>query len=207
MRNPSTPGVSESSVRLLDSVRATFAGNIATRVAGSAATLFYAGGHRVLNASARAALAAAAEKGAARALAVTSAPMIAAAQEAGLSSKLVPSVATSDLAVAVAGQTARGAAKAVLRGAGRAAGIGFALDGAIASVGAVLAVRRGDMDRGAAVKHVAKEAASGAFATGAGVLLGAGLVAVTGGVAAPAVFAVAAIGSIGAKHAARRALG
>ena len=56
------------------------------------------------------------------------------------------------------------------------------------------------MDRNEAVKHVAKEATTGAIATGAGVLLGTGLVVLTGGVAAPVAFAVGAIGSIGAKR-------
>ena len=40
-------------------------------------------------------------------------------------------------------------------------------------------------------------------ATGTGVLLGAGLVALTGGVATPVVFAVGAIGALGTKRALR----
>lgn len=202
------PARNETTHRLLDSVRATVAGNVATRIAGAAATLFHAGGHKLLEPSARAALAAAAERGAAQALAITRAPIASAAKQAGIPARLLPSLAgSSDAAIAVAGQTARAATGAVLRGAGRAAGVGFVLDGAFASVGAAFAVKRGEMDRAAAARYVAKEAASGAIATGAGVLAGAGLVALTGGVGAPAVFAVAAIGSIGAKRLARRAMG
>ena len=78
------------------------------------------------------------------------------------------------------------------------------VDGAFATVESVVRVRAGTMDKNEAVSHVVKEAATGAAATGAGVLLGAGLVALTGGVAAPVVFAVGALGSIGAKRALRR---
>ena len=99
---------------------------------------------------------------------------------------------------------ARAAGKEILKGASKAAGLGLVIDGAVASVEAVVAVRSGSMDRKSAAEYVAKEAATGAVATGAGVLLGAGLVALTGGVAAPVVFAVGAIGSIGTKRLLRR---
>jgi hypothetical protein len=97
--------------------------------------------------------------------------------------------------------SARLAARRIATGAGKAAGIGFVLDGAIATVEGVIAVRNGSMDVDGAMKHVAKEATTGAVATGAGVLLGAGLVALTGGVAAPVAFAVGAVGAIGTKRA------
>jgi hypothetical protein len=100
---------------------------------------------------------------------------------------------------------ARAAGKQILKGAGKAAGIGLVIDGALASVEAVSAVRGGAMDRKQAVTYVATEAATGAVATGAGVLLGAGLVALTGGIAAPVVFATSALGAIGAKRLLRRA--
>lgn len=60
------------------------------------------------------------------------------------------------------------------------------------------------MDTRGAATYVAKEAATGAIATGAGVLLGAGFVALTGAMAAPVVFAVGALGSIGMKKLLRR---
>ena len=78
------------------------------------------------------------------------------------------------------------------------------IDGAVASFEAIVAVRNGSSDKKTAVKHVAKEATTGAIARGAGVLLGAGLVALTGGIAAPVVFAVGALGSIGTKRLLRR---
>lgn len=123
-----------------------------------------------------------------------------AAAEAGAA--LAPTAAR-----AVSVQVARSAARPVLRGASRAAAIGFVVDGAVAGIEAVIAVRNGTTDRDTAMRHVAKEAASGAVATGAGVLAGAALVALTGGIAAPVVFAVSAAGSIGAKRVVRRWLG
>jgi hypothetical protein len=50
-----------------------------------------------------------------------------------------------------------------------------------------------------AAVHVAREASTGAAATAAGTAAAALLVAVTGGIAAPAVFMVAATASLGAK--------
>ncbi len=118
-----------------------------------------------------------------------------------------PVTAAREVARSVGANAVRVAGKELLKGAGKAAGIGFLFDGAVAGFEAVVAVRNGSSDRASAVKHVAKEATTGAVATGAGVLLGAGLVALTGGVAAPVVFAVGAIGSIGAKQLLRRVIG
>jgi hypothetical protein len=63
----------------------------------------------------------------------------------------------------------------------------------------VRAARRGSMTQRQAVAHVAREAGTGAAATVAGTAAAALLVAVTGGVAAPAVFVVGAAASLGAK--------
>ena len=98
----------------------------------------------------------------------------------------------------------RMAAKQVLKGAGKAAGIGFVIDGAVAGFEAIVALRNGSTDRKTAIRHVATEATTGAIATGTGVLIGASLVALTGGIAAPVVFAVGAVGSIGTKRLLRR---
>ncbi|WP_148313198.1 hypothetical protein [Sorangium cellulosum] len=99
------------------------------------------------------------------------------------------------------------AGREVLKGAGKAAGIGFVIDGAFGAYEGVTAYQRGEMTRKEAMVHAAQEASTGAVATGAGVLLAAGLVAVTGGAAAPLVFAVGAGGAIGAKQVLRRLVG
>src|SRR5207247_1753203 len=89
-------------------------------------------------------------------------------------------------------------------GAVKAAGIGFLIDGAFGAYEGITAHRRGEMTKEQAIAHTAKEASTGAVATGVGVLLAAGFVAVTGGAAAPVVFAVGASGAIGAKQILRR---
>ena len=73
------------------------------------------------------------------------------------------------------------------------------MDGGWALVQAVRGVRAGQMTRRDAAMHVAREAGTGAAATAAGTAAAALLVAMTGGIATPAVFVVAAAASIGAK--------
>jgi len=186
---------------LTNALRAAIAGGGAAQLASAAHALFEAGGKRILDASTRSLVQQAAEKGAQQALAATTGPILQHAPE--LIQKPIAALtaaATKDGLRTVGKASVRFAGREILRGAGRAAGIGAAIDGAFASVEAVVAVRAGTMDRRAAVTHVATEATTGAIATGAGVLLGAGLIAITGGVAAPAVFAVGAVGSIGTKR-------
>jgi hypothetical protein len=194
--------MSESTTRLGEALRAAVAGGQAAKLIGSATAIFKAGGNKLLSEAAQSSLRAAVEKGAEKAIATATGALL----PSGLSpAKLIGSGARATTAVVTGG--ARAAAREIAKGAGKAAGIGFALDGAIATVEGVVAVRAGTMDRNAAVKHVAKEATTGAIATGAGVLLGTGLVALTGGVAAPVAFAVGAIGSIGAKRALKSWIG
>lgn len=197
------------------SLRAAIAGGEAAKLILSSAVLFEAGGKLVLSEGTKLAVREVAERGAARAIAMTTSPILASAGElaakpvvaltkkAGAALGLKPGAggaAASAMAKGVGKQAMRLAGKQVLKGAGKAAGIGFVLDGAVASVEAIVAVRNGSTDRRSAAIHVAKEATTGAIATGAGVLLGAGIVALTGGLATPVVFAVGALGSIGTKR-------
>ncbi|WP_438007273.1 hypothetical protein WME89_00210 [Sorangium sp. So ce321] len=112
--------------------------------------------------------------------------------------------ASAVAAKALAREAMKTAGREVLKGAGKAAGIGFVVDGAFGAYEGVTAYQRGRMTKKEALAHAAQEASTGAVATGAGVLLAAGLVAVTGGAAAPLVFAVGAGGAIGAKQILRR---
>lgn len=215
---------STSALSLTDSLRAAVAGGEAAKVLVASTVLFEAGGRNVLSAAAQKAVREVAQRGATRAIAIATGPVLESASAlaghplaslkatlgtqagAALGAKTgIAAHASKALARAAGKHAARIAGKEVLKGAGKAAGIGFVLDGAIASVEAIVAVRNGSIDKTTAVKHVAKEATTGALATGAGVLLGAGLVALTGGIAAPVVFAVGALGSIGAKTLLRRA--
>lgn len=171
--------------RVVESLRASVAGEAAVKAATAALAIFRRGGHRALGEGGRAVVRDAAER-MAKAAAI---PALAAAEAA-------PALAAKGVAIA----SARVALREIARGTGRAAGIGFVLDAGLATVTAVRSVRAGTMDTKAAARHVALEGATGAVATGAGVLLGAGLVALTGGIAAPVVFAVGALGSTGVKR-------
>ena len=208
-------------VGMADSLRAAIAGGGAAKLLGASARLFEAGGKRLLSASAQRAVREVAQRGAKGAIMMATGPVLesasglarrlggarAALSEAGVGAELLSSQAAlgaRSMAVGASKQAFRVASKEILKGAGKAAGIGFVLDGAVASFEAIVAVRNGSSDRKTAIKYVLKEATTGAIATGAGVLLGASLVAMTGGLAAPVVFAAGALGSIGTKRLLRR---
>ena len=200
-------------VEMADSLRAAVAGGEAARLIASSAKLFEAGGKHVLSAGAQEVVKAAAERGATSAVLLATGPVLESAAgiargmdaaTTALSVGAKTAKGAKTLAVGAGKQAFRIASKEVLKGAGKAAGIGFVIDGAVAGFEAVMAVKNGSSDRASAVKYVAKEATTGAIATGAGVLVGAGLVALTGGVAAPVVFAVGAVSSIGTKRLLRR---
>lgn len=87
----------------------------------------------------------------------------------------------------------------ILKKAGGAAGMGAVLDGAFASAEALHGVCTGNMTKTEAAKHVAFEATTGAAATSAGVGIAAVTVALTGGIAAPAVFIIGAGSTLAAK--------
>jgi hypothetical protein len=184
-------------------LRAVMAGNFASNAISASVALFHAGGKLVLNEGTQNAVRSVAEKGAEKALAIAAGPLLGPATE--LARKPVALLAKgARITKEIAPQAAKSASKEILKGAGKAAGIGFVIDGAVAGVEAVAAVRNGKLDGKKAAAYVATEAATGAVATGAGMLLGATLVALTGGVAAPVVFAVGALGSIGTKRMLRK---
>jgi hypothetical protein len=205
----SEPDSSTTKTRsFVDSVRGVISGSGAAKVLAASATLFEAGGKHVLPEATKAAVRGIAERSATRAIAIASGPLF--EPVAMLGAKPAPAPAVSFARGAAKGigvHATRLAAKEILKGAGKAAGLGFVLDGAIAGVEAIVAVRGGTCDGKTAVKHVAMEATTGAVATGAGVLLGAGLVALTGGLATPVVFAVGALGAVGTKTLLRRLTG
>ena len=205
-----------ATVGMADSLRAAIAGGEAAKLLVSSASIFEAGGKHLLSASAQKAVRRVAEQGATRAIAMATGPVLESASGLAIGmggAKAVVSIGTKaafpfaattsagrSVVMGAGKQAMRTATKEILKGAGKAASIGFVLDGAVATFEAIVAVRSGSTDKKTAVKYVAKEATTGAIATGAGVLLGAGLVALTGGLAAPVVFAVGALGSIGTKR-------
>lgn len=97
---------------------------------------------------------------------------------------------------AVAAGTARVATGQILRGAMRVGGVGLLIDGAFGAFTGVRAYRRGTMTGKQAALHTATEAGTGAVSTATGVALAAGVIALTGGLAGPAVMAIGAGGAL-----------
>src|ERR1700690_687560 len=175
-----------------DAMRGAAAGAEAVATRGAALALFDAGGHHVLPATVKYAVRSAVEGEASRLLAVDAGKRL-------LESGGAAALAESSVVRAVAGQTVRRAGRQLLRGVTAAAGAGALIDGGWALVSAVRRMRAGTMNGREAALHVAREAGKGAAATAAGTATAALLVALTGGIAAPAVFMVGGAASIGAK--------
>ena len=175
-----------SSLRIgkLDALRASIAGSKAVAVKAAAQALFEAGGKKVLPETVQRAVRGAVEREASRLLSAV-----------GMAEKALEGTAARAAAV----QGARAAGRQMLRGVAASAGAGALVDGGWALVQAVRGVRAGQMTHRDAARHVAREAGTGAAATAAGTAAAAMLVAMTGGIATPAVFVVAAAASIGAK--------
>lgn len=187
--------MSDIRVTKRDALRAFFAGGQAVALRGAAHTLFEAGGRRVLPEVAQRAVRAAVEQETGKLLAGVA--ML--SEGAAASAKLLPSAAVSTTAKLVGVQAARAAGMQVLRGMGRAAGVGALIDGAWGAAEAAYRYRKNTMTAGQACAHVAKEASTGAAATVAGAAAATLLVTMTGGLAVPAVFVVGAAASIGTK--------
>ena len=86
-------------------------------------------------------------------------------------------------------------------GLAKAAGLGAALDGAVAAAQAGVALGRGQTSLGEACAHVAVESATGAVASASGAAMGLALSAVTGALPAGAAFVVGAGTALVVKHA------
>jgi hypothetical protein len=165
-----------------DLARGGIAGAEGVAAREAAHTLFRLGGHRVLPEAAREAIRRAVESRAARVLA---------------SASVLESRAS--IAVRLAAPTAQTAGLRIVGHLGVAAGAGALIDGSWAAMHAARRVRDGLLTRREAAGHVMREVISGAAATAAGAGAAALLVALTGGIAAPALFVVGATASIGAK--------
>lgn len=168
----------------LDALRGAIAGSRAVAIGAAARALFDAGGRRVLPPTLQRAVRGAVEREASLALSAI-----------GVAARAIEKSPAPMMAV----RGARAASRQLVRGVAGAAAAGAVLDGGWALFKSMRQVRAGTMTRQQAASHVAREAGSGAVATAAGTAAAALLIAVTGGIATPAVFAVAAAASIGAK--------
>ncbi len=174
-----------------DALRGSVAGAQGHGARCAAHALFEAGGRTILPAPVQSAVRVAVEREASRVLAAVG------VLESGTTS--AARMLEGGSARAVAAQTARTAGRQILRSVGAAAGAGAVIDGGWALVQAVRGVRRGSMSHREAAAHVAREATTGAVATAAGATAAVFLVALTGGVAGPAVFSRHRRRSAGAK--------
>jgi hypothetical protein len=168
----------------LDALRGAIAGSRAVAMGAAARALFEAGGRRVLPLTLQRAVRGAVEREASLALSAI-----------GVAARAIETSPAPMMAV----RGARAASRQLVRGVAGAAAAGAVLDGGWALFKSMKKVRTGEMTRQQAAAHVAREAGSGAAATAAGTAAAALLIAITGGVATPAVFVVAAAASIGAK--------
>ncbi|HLK37218.1 MAG TPA: hypothetical protein VKU41_10740 [Polyangiaceae bacterium] len=174
-----------------DAIRGAIAGGYAVRVRVAAATLFDAGGHAVLPGAVQSAVRAAVERQATRVLGAGG--LLEANVSAAVRALDSPAVR------AAAAHTAGSAGRRILRSVGLAAGAGATIDAGWALARAVRLTRNGSLTPREAVGHVVREAGTGAAATAAGTAAAALLVALTGGVGAPAVFLVGAVASAATK--------
>ena len=176
----------------LDAVRAAVAGSAARSLRQAAHVLFEAGGRKVLPATVQNAVRSTVEREAAR-------MMLGARMVEPGAAVVAGRLLGRETAHRVAAHGARAAGRQIARGLGGAAGLGALVDGGWALVQSVGRVRAGKMTQKEAALHVAREAGTGAAATVAGTAAAVALVALTGGVAVPAVFVVGAATSLGAK--------
>jgi hypothetical protein len=163
-----------------DLARGGIAGAEGVATRDAAQVLFRLGGWRVLPASARDWLRSTVERRASEVLAGAA-------------------LFESRAATSATATTLRAAGLRVVGRLGVAAGAGALIDGSWATAQAVRRVREGALSPRQATAYVVREVCTGAAATAAGAGAAAALVALTGGVAAPALFVVGAAASMGAK--------
>ncbi len=179
-----------------DALRAGSAGRQAVAASAAAQTLFEVGGKHVLPASVQELVKASAETEASRVLV---GKVFASGASVASRGRAAAGLLEGGAVRAVAARTVGAAGRQVLKSLGAAAGAGAAIDGGWAFAHAVRRVRSGTMTKREATVHVVREAGTGAAATAAGTGAAVLLVALTGGVAAPALFLVAAAASLGVK--------
>jgi hypothetical protein len=174
-----------------DAARSALAGAQGVSTRAAANVLFEAGGHTILPATVQTAVRGAVEHEATR--------WMLQAGIAGARGGAAPAVLENAAARVVAVTTVEAAGRQIVRALGVSAVVGAAIDGGWALVAATKRVREGTMSRRQAALHVVREAGTGAAAVALGAAASTTLVALTGGVAAPALFAFGAAAAFGAK--------
>jgi hypothetical protein len=178
-----------------DLVMGALAGQAALAARTAARTLYDAGGRDVLPTVAQAGLQ--------TVLTRTATGTVAAAAPTLLVDAAVQAGAAEVTSLAVV-TTARAAGAQIARTAARAGVVGLVVDAAFGAAEGVMAYRRGTMTGKQACVHATVEAGTGAASTSVGVLVAAGAVALTGGLAAPTVMAIGTGTALAAKLGLRR---
>lgn len=156
------------------------AGQAALAARSAARTLYDTGGREVLPTVAQAGLQTVLTRTASSTVAGAAPTLVDVAAQAGAAEVVSLAVVT----------TARAAGLQIARTAARAGVVGLVIDAAFGAAEGVVAWRRGTMTGKQACVHATVEAGTGAASTSVGVLVAAGAVALTGGLAAPAVMAI-----------------
>lgn len=181
-----------------DLVMGALAGQAALAARTAARALYDAGGRDVLPAAAQAGLQTVLTGGTATSAVAAAAPVLLVEGAAQLGGRVAIGAA--------AATTMRTAGAQIARTATRAGLVGLVLDAAFGAAEGITAYRRGTMTGKQACIHTTIEAGTGAASTSIGVLLAAGAVALTGGLAAPAVMAIGTGGALATKLGLRRLL-
>ncbi len=178
-------------------IMGTIAAQAALGTAVAAQALYEAGGKDVLASAVQTAVRRACTRSALDVV-TTLAPNLLLESVAEVGAAAVPSALRQLTAggAAAAATTARAASGQILRGAVRVGGVGLLIDGAFGAFTGLRAYRKGTMTGKQAALHTATEASTGAVSTATGVALAAGVVALTGGLAAPAIMAIGAGGAL-----------
>lgn len=194
-------------------LRSTVSGTAAAACEGAAHALFEAGGKEVLHEAVQTLTRDGMKKGCTNLLQTMAPKVIEKAAEES-AKQIATSVAkqgatqlTKTAAKEAAELTVKQATGQILKSAAGAVGAGAAIDGVFASFEAAHGLYTGRMDGREAAGHVAKETATGALATGAGVLVAAGLVALTGPIGVGGMIIVGGGASLAAKLGLKRLLG
>jgi len=187
-----------------DLVMGAIAGQGALGVQHAAQALYEAGGKRLLHEGLQAGVQRLCTRASLETMTVLAPTLLASGVASGVAESVAAAVPPGLRALTVATgaaavQTVRAASAQVLRGALRAGGVGLVIDGAIGAVSGLWAYRRGTMTGKQACMHTVREAGTGAVATATGVALAAGVIALTGTLAAPTVLAIGAGGALASK--------
>lgn len=180
-------------------VMGAIAGQGALGVQHAAQALYEAGGKELLGTTLQAGVRRVCTRGAVDTITVLAPTLLIEGAAEAAATAVPPVLRALTVSATVTGQTARAAGAQILRGALRSGGVGLVIDGAIGAVTGALAYRRGTMTRKQACVHTAIEAGTGAVSTATGVALAAGVIALTGALAAPTVLAIGAGGALATK--------